>query len=135
MRGIHYGTTINDSAVRFTPAHAGNTNNRADPEGTGKVHPRPRREYSQTVPDKTAQPGSPPPMRGIRFLYLLNRQPFRFTPAHAGNTELRHGDNMGTQVHPRPCGEYLVSYIHKAFRMGSSPLTRGIRIRKTMIFT
>ena len=106
MRGIHYGTTINDSAVRFTPltrgirtielirkelerftpAHAGNTPSRFFADWIAWVHPRSRGEYYILCNLYCIMVDSPPPMRGILSCYSHNSGYNRFTPAHAGNT-------------------------------------------------
>ena len=92
---------------RFTPAHAGNT-----PDCRGRhlrieVHPRSRGEYRISVAACFQSSGSPPLTRGIRSFSNPLFQVARFTPAHAGNTQMYLVFQFLTQVHPRSRGEYF----------------------------
>ena len=51
----------------------------------------------------------------------------RFTPAHAGNTNLYICYYIAEQVHPRSRGEYRTRLRAFPLSSGSPPLTRGIR--------
>ena len=106
MRGIHYGTTINDSAVRFTPAHAVNTRKQCQIRRRSQVHPRPRGEYAD---DR---------------IQLLGQ--IRFTPAHAGNTPSRFFADWIAWVHPRSRGEYYILCNLYCIMVDSPPPMRGI---------
>ena len=52
----------------------------------------------------------------------------RFIPAHAGNTCLNSSRTASKKVHPRSRGEYDKAVTDQTHVMGSSPLTRGIRM-------
>ena len=69
-------------------------------------------------------------MRGIHLLHLPPLHQTGIIPAHAGNTVNDSIVCHDREDHPRSCGEYL----REAFRCravpGSSPLMRGIRVRK-----
>ena len=86
-RGIRTPRCACPPPVRFTPAHAGNTDRHNILWTGSEVHPRPRGEYVRNVFAVPASPGSPPPMRGIQMCIILFIGSPRFTPAHAGNTE------------------------------------------------
>jgi len=53
--------------------------------------------------------------------------PSRFIPAHAGNTVSLKGQDLSVAVHPRACGEHVVSPTYKSSPIGSSPRMRGTR--------
>ena len=74
--------------TRFTPAHAGNTISHPIFIGSPKVHPRSRGEYEYIESLSKSLPGSPPLTRGILCFINLCNITKRFTPAHAGNTNL-----------------------------------------------
>ena len=100
---------------RFTPAHAGNT---------PSSHPL-------QIPDL----GSPPLTRGILVdepsTYLYGR----FTPAHAGNTPYFDSLYAFYKVHPRSRGEYQIGNAQNVTAVGSPPLTRGIQLPLTYMFS
>ena len=50
----------------------------------------------------------------------------RFIPARAGNTPFVPPRSLVLSVHPRTCGEYLVSFKRCGHTIGSSPHVRGI---------
>ena len=50
----------------------------------------------------------------------------RFTPAHAGNTNIMVNFIRNCKVHPRSRGEYQVGEPMWQQEIGSPPLTRGI---------
>ena len=91
---------------RFTPAHAGNTD--------------------QDTRDTISEEGSPPLTRGIPIRSTGNRILSRFTPAHAGNTIILTLSLVIPKVHPRSRGEYGFKRRIKSCIGGSPPLTRGI---------
>ena len=52
--------------------------------------------------------GSPPRMRGRRSVAATLAGDNRLTPANAGTTLLGHHPRMGSQAHPRECGDDCV---------------------------
>ena len=77
-----------ETQMRFTPAHAGNTKCGIAFTGFHQVHPRSRGEYLLENPLCSFDQGSPPLTRGILISTGLKIKVLRFTPAHAGNTDL-----------------------------------------------
>ena len=71
-----------------------------------EVHPRPCGEYGVRLSEQKVHKGSPPLTRGIRIMDQLRISVRRFTPAHAGNTEILAYDGKVSEVHPRSRGEY-----------------------------
>ena len=65
-RGILHRKHKEPEAVRFTPAHAGNTRYYRQSSGNYKVHPRSRGEYVSFQTRLTPVLGSPPLTRGIQ---------------------------------------------------------------------
>ena len=74
------------SAVRITPAYAGNTSQAAPRKRHLWDHPRLRGEHINKSPLDNLMLGSPPPTRGTQSLKNVNCQLHRITPAYAGNT-------------------------------------------------
>ena len=89
-RGIPYRTRIIFVRIRFTPAHAGNTDYETRVADKTEVHPRSRGEYLNMLIPNSVKRGSPPLTRGIRRQFEINSIINRFTPAHAGNTDHQH---------------------------------------------
>ena len=53
--------------------------------------------------------GSSPPVRGTFYTSLAKHKPERFIPARAGNIWIMDSRSPESSVHPRPCGEHLLS--------------------------
>ena len=114
-------------ALRFTPAHAGNTASAWLPVSRARVHPRSRGEYERLLIWQHMPLGSPPLTRGIPVAILLVEAMIRFTPAHAGNTLISPSLPLPVKVHPRSRGEYCIIIDLNCLIVGSPPLTRGIQ--------
>ena len=98
-------------------------------DSEGEVHPRSRGEYALNSISFLVLPGSSPLTRGIHKRKENFMSTIRFIPAHAGNT-VDVGTSLSCcQVHPRSRGEYGTWIIAGIVVAGSSPLTRGIRLR------
>ena len=91
-------------------------------------HPRSRGEYGPIDVLALDGQGSSPLSRGIRNLVhvLHNRQ--GIIPALAGNTTQRGPYTIHTADHPRSRGEYSLESEVNCESLGSSPLSRGIRV-------
>ena len=92
---------------RFTPAHAGNTPYFDSLYAFYKVHPRSRGEYQIGNAQNVTAVGSPPLTRGIQIIDVCIVVKYRFTPAHAGNTNSENFRIISHKVHPRSRGEYF----------------------------
>lgn len=70
--------------------------------------------------------GSPPPVRGLRYLlgYMDNR--CRITPARAGTTDKFLINDFSYRDHPRPCGDYAADKVKISPMGGSPPPVRGL---------
>ena len=129
-RGIPGNIKTLGGATRFTPAHAGNTLPHLPDRRLSQVHPRSRGEYKKHCWERRSRSGSPPLTRGILKKKAIERIPYRFTPAHAGNTNLFRWPVYFPEVHPRSRGEYVIKGTALERRLGSPPLTRGIRVKQ-----
>ncbi len=140
------------AALRFIPAHAGNTLIEASQSMIGTVHPRSRGEHGVPVRRTGRAHGSSPLTRGTRAVvnqpagqlgsspltrgtrWEVHRQAVeqRFIPAHAGNTMTSRPHTTKRAVHPRSRGEHRTMRAALGITNGSSPLTRGTRRRRAV---
>ena len=90
-------------------------------------HPRSRGEYIVACGLGVFVRGSSPLSRGIQPGYRVARSGVGIIPALAGNTGSHMMEVCGQMDHPRSRGEYRIRYLPTAGRLGSSPLSRGIR--------
>ncbi len=125
MRGTPITKGRQMGTIRFIPAYAGNTaRDPQQPRGSA-VHPRVCGEHSRRISPRAASTGSSPRMRGTREPHRARRIPRRFIPAYAGNTRVLEPSVGVGKVHPRVCGEHLISWAARISRIGSSPRMRG----------
>ena len=93
-------------------------------------HPRSRGVYSSPPRPRSDPRGSSPLARGLPLLTAQKGAPHGIIPARAGFTgdvrERLHAD----PDHPRSRGVYLAAAVVPAVREGSSPLARGLRLRR-----
>ena len=92
-------------------------------------HPRSRGEHSITGVDDDFACGSSPLTRGALLARHPHSQGSRIIPAHAGSTVSSRLSRSAATDHPRSRGEHGIKPVLQAFGDGSSPLTRGARIR------
>ena len=91
-------------------------------------HPRSRGEYISWFAVTCCTHGSSPLSRGIHAAMSESGSERRIIPALAGNTHADHVHIYLDGDHPRSRGEYIPAFCHARRRMGSSPLSRGIRL-------
>ena len=110
------------------PALAGNTRRLWSPRRQVADHPRSRGEYDPQRAGYVYPGGSSPLSRGIPSATSAAAPSVRIIPALAGNTS---GSTAGTPDpadHPRSRGEYAIDTKAITDALGSSPLSRGIRL-------
>ena len=95
---------------------------------SGSDHPRSRGEYLHRAPVRGRASGSSPLSRGIPTRYTLPSAAGGIIPALAGNTERLIAAIRRISDHPRSRGEYIVLSAGFFANLGSSPLSRGIRV-------
>ncbi len=117
-----------ESAARFIPAGAGNTEGHAALGAPHAVHPRWRGEHHPHTFSPLCLPGSSPLARGTRSLSNCGCGLLRFIPAGAGNTIVQSTPGMQESVHPRWRGEHRPRSLWYSSVIGSSPLARGTPI-------
>jgi len=128
-----------DRRARIIPAHAGFT--WIIPAHAGFTwsiwpatlgigdHPRTRGVYPQRVPLTLTVVGSSPHTRGLLLDSLSGRVIWRIIPAHAGFTPGGVLLFVGREDHPRTRGVYGWRASQRRSQRGSSPHTRGLRVR------
>ena len=117
FRQLHHG--------RITPAYAGKSDPEKQPGAARWDHPRVCGEKKRLQPTITAQPGSPPRMRGKGAQYLHYGLPCRITPAYAGKSPQGLRTAVHSRDHPRVCGEKARTLIVQNEPQGSPPRMRG----------
>ncbi len=130
MRGTRDREFATTSQCRFIPARAGNTPTARPPTIRQAVHPRACGEHVPMSPREGAHCGSSPRVRGTHDLVQQRCLRFRFIPARAGNTLRKITRPRNVAVHPRACGEHLLSRRFLARSSGSSPRVRGTRLNR-----
>ena len=113
--------------ARIIPALAGNTSPVLNSATGTKDHPRSRGEYAGYVLGILTSTGSSPLSRGIQFGVPTGQRLCGIIPALAGNTCAPVESRRRPTDHPRSRGEYDCGSSFHSFRLGSSPLSRGIR--------
>ena len=90
-------------------------------------HPRSRGVYGDLVDRLRAAGGSSPLARGLLVQIDEVMSPIRIIPARAGFTRLPHRECHDCRDHPRSRGVYTSTANTTGWRVGSSPLARGLR--------
>ena len=91
------------------------------------VHPRASGEHLPPHMVTAMAAGSSPRERGTRDCPACSRNPRRFIPARAGNTQITADLRYDTTVHPRASGEHAIPILPGDNAVGSSPRERGTR--------
>ena len=128
-RGKHSDGHRVTSTSGLIPTHAGKTCAWRKREWTCWAHPHSRGENSEVSAGHAARAGSSPFTRGKRRRYRIRGPDSGLIPAHAGKTTNRGAHATGTQAHPRSRGENAHERKKQLVCSGSSPLTRGKRLR------
>ncbi len=128
MRGTLWRQHPPPRAHRFIPAHAGNAKYRSRSPSPAPVHPRACGERGGDKLSSFVTLGSSPRMRGTLLHRLRHASKPRFIPAHAGNARRPTTPCWQPAVHPRACGERLMSSLASHNVTGSSPRMRGTHV-------
>ena len=118
---------------RIIPAYAGSTTRVVGAEHAVEDHPRIRGEHARGFPYAFWRLGSSPHTRGAQGQGRVARGRGRIIPAYAGSTNRRHEAAATDEDHPRIRGEHRPGRGHGAGGDGSSPHTRGARVRQVDI--
>ena len=125
MRGTGILPLFALRAIRFIPAHAGNSSRWRASCWQRPVHPRACGEQIGHGQRLNAGAGSSPRMRGTGRGRISPVARGRFIPAHAGNRASIPVPECRPPVHPRACGEQMRKKEAAQFSAGSSPRMRG----------
>ena len=127
-RGVYSSASALCLAIRgSSPLARGLPQGVPTPESPSPDHPRSRGVYEYRDVQLHRQPGSSPLARGLQGDVPLLRIPARIIPARAGFTSTpTYPSGMATD-HPRSRGVYGGVYPGTRFRVGSSPLARGLQ--------
>ena len=128
-RGARSKSSARRGRGRIIPAYAGST---YKVEGGKKLrpdHPRIRGEHLAVARSAAASPGSSPHTRGAHWVGHPDGGGAGIIPAYAGSTPCRGCRAVCTGDHPRIRGEHLVDPLPSGHDGGSSPHTRGARLR------
>ena len=128
-RGKPHRRADQHRSARLIPAHAGKTRRGEKPLAAVGAHPRSRGENATSGTPSTAWCGSSPLTRGKRDNHRPTLRDRRLIPAHAGKTISRYAGRHDVAAHPRSRGENVFLDDTPVFGGGSSPLTRGKRVR------
>ena len=109
MRGTLPSALSMTPHFRFIPAHAGNSQGLRPSRAGRTVHPRACGELDSHGRTTLADYGSSPRMRGTLARRGDRDELWRFIPAHAGNSVGMRSKNRHRPVHPRACGELIIS--------------------------
>ena len=128
-RGKHGSVAWDASQQGLIPAHAGKTHRCPADARTLAAHPRSRGENIGEIETLVHELGSSPLTRGKRGPRGWPAGRARLIPAHAGKTGAKIAGHFRYPAHPRSRGENLAWAVDGARGYGSSPLTRGKRVR------
>ena len=126
-RGLPPGRWGRRSGGRIIPARAGFTPSAAPCTCARQDHPRSRGVYSDHGDRLEVGQGSSPLARGLPLLSMPTVGGEGIIPARAGFTDTAPLLLLATRDHPRSRGVYGGVYPGTRFRVGSSPLARGLR--------
>ena len=105
MRGTGLDHAAHLLIKGITPAHAGNRYQKFRLILLSQDHPRTCGEQLDSIHILHGISGSPPHMRGTAHEAKRAIDSVRITPAHAGNSVPDTLHDIGTEDHPRTCGE------------------------------
>ena len=111
------------------PAHAGKTAGWTSNASRTAAHPRSRGENALILARRRREYGSSPLTRGKRINWQTLQRLVRLIPAHAGKTASTPRAGPSPAAHPRSRGENSSGQGYTTGEAGSSPLTRGKRLR------
>ena len=119
-----------DEPPGLIPAHAGKTSPRPRVHDLRQAHPRSRGENQGEPGGPLAALGSSPLTRGKLACTIARARAIGLIPAHAGKTPCADRHRPYRRAHPRSRGENRISVAVTDSGLGSSPLTRGKRLRE-----
>ena len=125
LRGKPLLSLLFSSILRITPAPAGKTKQWILHRLKHRDHPRTCGENLHGEIVEIVAQGSPPHLRGKRYLIYYRHSHGGITPAPAGKTKLLQRIYGGEGDHPRTCGENCHMVKLSQCSQGSPPHLRG----------
>ena len=116
--------------VRIIPARAGFTTIAGPPIALTQDHPRSRGVYCVRVDEYLSVLGSSPLARGLPSRRTRQAKTIRIIPARAGFTSDASERRAAGWDHPRSRGVYNLAWDEMMDGWGSSPLARGLLVRR-----
>ena len=113
-----------ERTIRITPAYAGKTLNYISCELPARDHPRVCGKNYAALNSGVVVRGSPPRMREKLLRRLSPSCLCRITPAYAGKTIIRPGENQKSRDHLRVCGKNSLNKSTPCNDLGSPPRMR-----------
>ena len=129
-RGLLVGAGGQRPSNGIIPARAGFTCPSAGRARHAKDHPRSRGVYHSAWNTLPAARGSSPLARGLLTRLVLPFSRSRIIPARAGFTNHCSGRPASARDHPRSRGVYFEKGVTVWHKTGSSPLARGLPLKK-----
>ena len=130
-RGVYQPAPPPDpSEVGSSPLARGLHRRQRGPPECGKDHPRSRGVYDAGAVADVPSTGSSPLARGLLRLVAKTLHEFRIIPARAGFTCRRDRTGCRRWDHPRSRGVYRKATSCRSRISGSSPLARGLLVRR-----
>ena len=105
LRGKRTRKDLCTGTSRITPAPAGKTTYLLFYSPDSVDHPRTCGENGKAGELELSKVGSPPHLRGKRYLIYYRHSHGGITPAPAGKTSPSSGSRVAHRDHPRTCGE------------------------------
>lgn len=121
------------SYVRRIPAYAGSTDRYHDRRPSPRAHPHLRGEHTDPGANFPWDVGSSPLTQGAPCHSSYCYGPLGLIPAYAGSTLVGDFYALRLGAHPRLRGEHILASTMAADTRGSSPLTRGARLRPATV--
>ena len=128
-RGARSSRRPRDLRGGLIPAHAGSTFIDGSKIKLHEAHPRSRGEHVGSSGSRGRESGSSPLTRGAPKDGHEIPERLRLIPAHAGSTDGLDAVPDCCEAHPRSRGEHTLMMTLVIGLFGSSPLTRGARLR------
>ena len=129
MRGKGSRLVLTSQPPWIIPAGAGKSVDRLPPCILIEDYPRGCGEKKAAAPERVANPGSSPRVRGKDEVVNHDALSGRIIPAGAGKSQSRPPRRRGRRDHPRGCGEKENCRKLFAIKGGSSPRVRGKAFR------
>ena len=129
-RGLPLAGFFLAAYARIIPARAGFTRIMQQSRRAFQDHPRSRGVYQFQHPFVFKSLGSSPLARGLPLRFLSRRPRPGIIPARAGFTNRFHVKHSSKKDHPRSRGVYATNIRTCGGPFGSSPLARGLRLRR-----